>query len=125
MTEDCPPNAIAKINSPLLEQALVNLVINAIKYSDTGSSLSIKVELDENELRIIIRDEGHGIAQKHIERLFERFYRVDNARSRKMGGTGLGLSIVKHIVQVHGGQITVKSKLGKGSSFILQMPRIL
>ena len=96
-----------------------------IKYSDTGSSLSIKVELDENDLRIIIRDEGHGIAQKHIERLFERFYRVDNARSRKMGGTGLGLSIVKHIVQVHGGQITVKSKLGKGSSFILQMPRIL
>ncbi|MDA3835771.1 MAG: ATP-binding protein, partial [Spirochaetales bacterium] len=73
---------------------------------------------------IYVIDDGFGIEQKHIDRLFERFYRVDTARSRKLGGTGLGLSIVKHIVQVHKGPIRVESKLGAGSTFIIELPLV-
>ncbi|NUP98709.1 MAG: PAS domain-containing protein [Armatimonadetes bacterium] len=108
-------------NGALLEQALINLVDNAIKYSSAGSVVEITVT-SAAELTISVRDHGCGIAAEHLPRLFERFYRVDKARSRKMGGTGLGLAIVKHIVQAHRGRVGVESKPGVGSTFTLHLP---
>jgi two-component system phosphate regulon sensor histidine kinase PhoR len=118
----CDPVLVAEVNAPLLEQALINLVDNAIKYSDAGRTVWMEAEAAGGELVIRIRDEGCGIAAEHLPRLFERFYRVDRARSRKLGGTGLGLSIVKHIVQAHRGTIGVESEPGVGSTFTMRLP---
>jgi len=119
----CEKQLISSFDPSLLEQAVVNLLDNAIKYSDPGSTINLKATLDDSEVKIIVEDQGIGIAKKHLPRLFERFYRVDKARSRKQGGTGLGLAIVKHITQLHGGQITVESTLGQGSQFTLHLPK--
>jgi two-component system phosphate regulon sensor histidine kinase PhoR len=121
ITVDCPEELILPINEPLFEQALVNLIINAIKYSEPDKNVLILAEKQTEQVVIYVKDEGFGIERKHLDRLFERFYRVDTARSRKLGGTGLGLSIVKHIVQAHGGTIRVESKLGAGSTFIISL----
>jgi two-component system phosphate regulon sensor histidine kinase PhoR len=117
----------ADVNPALLEQAVINLVDNAVKYSDSGDTIWVSAveELaaaDGPAVRIVVRDEGCGIAAEHLPRLFERFYRVDMARSRKLGGTGLGLSIVKHIVQAHGGSVAVESTPGTGSTFTIDLP---
>jgi two-component system phosphate regulon sensor histidine kinase PhoR len=113
----------AGIDATLLEQALVNLIDNAVKYSQPRSHVQIEAGLTTDaEIFIRITDQGAGIAQKHLSRLFERFYRVDKARSRKLGGTGLGLAIVKHIAQAHGGHVTVESTLGQGSAFTIHLP---
>jgi len=112
----------AKFDPSLLEQAVVNLLDNAIKYSDPESAIEIKAVKIDFEILISVEDHGSGIAQKHLPRLFERFYRVDKARSRQLGGTGLGLAIVKHIAQAHGGRVSVKSTLGKGSIFTIHLP---
>jgi two-component system phosphate regulon sensor histidine kinase PhoR len=112
----------ANLDATLLEQALVNLIDNAIKYSGEGNRVVINTRIEIKELKIEIVDRGAGIPQNHLPRLFERFYRVDKARSRKLGGTGLGLAIVKHIVQAHGGHISVDSALGKGSTFTIHLP---
>jgi len=117
-----PEELKAKINPELIEQAISNLIDNAIKYSETGGIISIKAELAENELVIVVEDHGTGIPKEHLPRIFERFYRVDKARSRNLGGTGLGLAIVKHIVQAHRGRIAVESALGKGSKFFIYLP---
>jgi two-component system phosphate regulon sensor histidine kinase PhoR len=116
------PNLKATIDPDMIEQALINLVDNAVKYSPGGSAVTIDAGIEDQEIRIRVRDQGIGIPQKHLPRLFERFYRVDKARSRKMGGTGLGLSIVKHIVQAHGGRVSVESIQGEGSTFTLHLP---
>jgi two-component system phosphate regulon sensor histidine kinase PhoR len=113
---------LADINPPLLEQAVVNLVDNAIKYSPAGNSVQIGCEVTDGELVIGVRDRGPGIAREHVPRLFERFYRVDKARSRDVGGTGLGLAIVKHVAQAHGGRVSVESALGEGSTFRIHLP---
>jgi two-component system phosphate regulon sensor histidine kinase PhoR len=118
----CPGDLKALINAPLLEQALVNLIINAIKYSDADKRVLVVAEEHGPRVEIQVKDEGFGIERKHLDRLFERFYRVDTARSRKLGGTGLGLSIVKHIVQAHEGTIHVQSKVGSGSTFTISLP---
>lgn len=118
----CDPVLVAEVNAPLLEQALINLVDNAIKYSDAGRTVWMEAEAAGDELVIRVRDEGCGIAAEHLPRLFERFYRVDRARSRQLGGTGLGLSIVKHIVQAHRGTIGVDSEPGVGSTFTMRLP---
>ena len=110
------------MNPPLLEQAIVNLVDNAIKNSDPGSPVQVEARVEGSEVLISVSDGGCGIEAEHLGRLFERFYRVDQARSRKAGGTGLGLSIVKHIAQAHGGSVSVTSEPGKGSSFTLHLP---
>jgi two-component system phosphate regulon sensor histidine kinase PhoR len=111
------------MDKPLLEQAIVNILDNAIKYSEPESAIDITVkETDEKQLMIRITDYGIGIPREHLPRLFERFYRVDKARSRKVGGTGLGLSIVKHIVAAHGGTVEAESTPGKGSTFTLRLP---
>ena len=112
----------ADFDSSLIEQAIVNLLDNAIKYSEPDSTIHLKAHRNDSEIRISVEDQGIGIAKKHLPRLFERFYRVDKARSRKMGGTGLGLAIVKHIAQAHGGHVTVESTLGKGSTFTIHLP---
>ncbi len=119
----CGEGLAGPVNAHLLEQALVNLIDNAVKYSEPHSMIEIKAEkVDDRELVITVHDHGCGIDQKHLPRLFERFYRVDKARSRELGGTGLGLSIVKHIVQVHKGRITVESKLEQGTTFSIYLP---
>jgi two-component system phosphate regulon sensor histidine kinase PhoR len=118
----CDPVLVAEVNAPLLEQALINLVDNAIKYSDDGRTVWMEAEPVGDTLEIRIRDEGCGIEAEHLPRLFERFYRVDRARSRKLGGTGLGLSIVKHIVQAHRGTIGVQSQPGVGTTFTMRLP---
>jgi two-component system phosphate regulon sensor histidine kinase PhoR len=107
----------------LLEQAVVNLLDNAIKYSEPEREVELSAAANGREIRVVIRDHGIGIERKHLPRLFERFYRVDKARSRAAGGTGLGLAIVKHIAQAHGGHISVESTVGEGSRFTIHLPR--
>lgn len=118
----CPEDTIVNMDAQLLEQAVINLLDNAIKYSEQESSISIKSSQTEDELMISVQDLGCGIAEEHLPRLFERFYRVDKARSRKLGGTGLGLSIVKHIAQAHGGSVSVESIPENGSTFKIHLP---
>jgi len=108
-----------KGNKFLLEQMLINLIDNAIKYTPEGGEIGIEAVKNDSKIKLNIHDTGIGIPKEHIDRVFERFYRVDKTRSRKIGGTGLGLSIVKHIVLMHGAEIDVKSELNKGSSFII------
>ena len=120
---DCEQDTTAIFDPTLIEQAVVNLLDNALKYSEPQSTVMLKSHRQNSELVISIQDQGIGIAQKHLPRLFERFYRVDKARSRKMGGTGLGLAIVKHIAQAHGGHVRVESQLGEGSRFSIHLPQ--
>jgi two-component system phosphate regulon sensor histidine kinase PhoR len=124
---NCPEKLQARVNATLLEQAVVNLVVNAVKYSEDASEVIVSAaekKLDDGTNRVVIsvQDFGIGIAKKHLPRLFERFYRSDKARSRKMGGTGLGLSIVKHIAQTHGGEVAVQSQEGQGATFFISLP---
>jgi two-component system phosphate regulon sensor histidine kinase PhoR len=111
------------MNASLLQQAVVNLLDNAITYSDTGQTVDVECAAGEREVEIRVRDRGCGIAREHLPRIFERFYRVDKSRSRGSGGTGLGLAIVKHIAQLHGGRATVESTPGQGSTFSIYLPR--
>ncbi len=106
-----------------LEQILSNLLANAAQYTDPGGWVRVEVEGVEQAVRVRVRDSGIGIPEADLSRIFERFYRVDEARSRAVGGTGLGLSIVKHLVQRMGGEIRVESELGKGTAFIFTLPR--
>ena len=119
---DCPPQLSGRINALLLEQAIVNLLDNAIKYSEPRRSVRVLAAASGRELSISVADQGPGIAEEHLPRIFERFYRVDRARSRKLGGTGLGLAIVKHIAQAHHGRVTVASTVGAGTTFTIHVP---
>ena len=119
---DCPCDLVAKINAPLLEQAVINLIDNAIKYSDAGATVHVAAMQEQSSAVIRVMDNGRGIAANHLPRLFERFYRVDKARSRELGGTGLGLAIVKHIMTAHQGFVQVESTVGRGSTFTLRFP---
>ncbi len=118
----CAPTITAGINPALFEQAVVNLLDNAVKYSGKGSVIRVEAEKKGDEVLIRVYDNGVGIASQDLSRIFERFYRVDKARSAKLGGTGLGLSIVKHIVQAHHGRVSVESSPGKGSIFTIHLP---
>ncbi|MHB1444462.1 MAG: sensor histidine kinase [Acidimicrobiales bacterium] len=106
-----------------LVSALANLLDNAVKYSDAGSVVDLEVRVDDTTVVFLVRDQGIGIPARDHQRIFERFYRVDQARSRDTGGTGLGLSIVRHVAINHGGRVTVKSREGEGSEFALEVPR--
>ncbi len=117
---DVPP-FLADLRS--VEQVLRNLVSNAIKYIPHSSEVKILWKEDHEEITLHVIDGGSGIAKEHLPRLFERFYRIDRGRSRDQGGTGLGLAIVKHIMQSHGGSVTVKSEIGKGAEFICHFPK--
>ena len=119
---DSQEDIVARINGPLLEQAVINLIDNAIKYSDSGAVVQVTVAREGDFAVIRVIDNGCGIAANHVPRLFERFYRVDKARSRELGGTGLGLAIVKHIAAAHQGTVHVESVVGRGSTFTLRLP---
>jgi two-component system phosphate regulon sensor histidine kinase PhoR len=118
----CPEDIEIMGNAGLLEQAVVNLLDNATKYSEPGRKVEVSCDREGAMIAIRVSDCGCGIAPEHLPRIFERFYRVDRARSRKLGGTGLGLAIVKHIMALHSGTVTVESTLGKGSCFTLHIP---
>ncbi len=120
---DCPEGLQVLAHARLLEQAVINLLSNAIKYSNAGGQVNLVAAASGDRVSLRVEDFGCGIAKEHLPRLFERFYRVDRARSRKLGGTGLGLAIVKHVVNAHRGEIEVQSTPGKGSSFTILLHR--
>jgi signal transduction histidine kinase len=99
-----------------------NLVDNAIRYTKPGGRVDVGLDTADAEVRLVVADTGLGIPSRDLPRIFERFYRVDRARSRETGGTGLGLSIVKHIVENHGGTVSVRSELGRGTTFEVRLP---
>lgn len=111
-------------DAQILSEALGNLISNAIVYSPSGSSVGVGVKATDRIVEIAVADRGIGIPEGEQERVFERFYRADQARSRRTGGTGLGLSIVKHAVQRHGGEVTLWSRPGRGSTFTIRLPLV-
>ena len=108
-----------------IEQALVNLLDNAVKFNRPSGEVLMEVMRADGHVRVTLTDTGIGIPHDDLPRIFERFYRVDKARSREVGGTGLGLSIVKHIIERMNGTVSVESQLGKGSTFTLLLPAVL
>lgn len=119
---DVPEELRACANADQIEQVIVNLVDNAIKYTPAGGSVHVTAEKEAGGVSVHVADTGIGIMSEDLSRIFERFYRVDKARSRQSGGTGLGLSIVKHIVESHGGYVKVESELNRGSTFTFHLP---
>jgi two-component system phosphate regulon sensor histidine kinase PhoR len=119
---DCPPDLSAWVNGSLLIQALINLLDNTFKYAPAGSTVRLAARAAGKELLIEVGDEGPGIPAGHLERIFERFYRVDRDRSRETGGTGLGLAIVRHIALLHRGRAEAESHTGEGSVFRIRLP---
>ena len=116
---DLPP---IRGDATLLRDVLQNLIDNAIQYTPPGGKIRVSAEAKKREVIVTVADTGIGIPLSDQERIFERFYRVDAARSREAGGTGLGLSIAKHIVEVHGGRLWVESEVGAGSKFSFSVP---
>jgi len=123
---NCTDEAIdVKADAQKIEQVLVNLVDNGIKYGKQEGKVTVFIEDRKKSYLISVKDNGPGISENHLPRLFERFYRVDKSRTKHSGGTGLGLSIVKHIVQAHGSKIQVESKLDKGTSFSFKLEKAI
>ena len=122
LVNEVPPDVFVHADARRLEQMLTNLVDNAVKFSREGGEVRVSHEREGARDRVCIADTGEGIAPEHLPRIFERFYRVDRARSRAMGGTGLGLAIVKHLARAHGGEATVRSTPGQGSTFTVELP---
>jgi two-component system, OmpR family, phosphate regulon sensor histidine kinase PhoR len=123
--KDEMPDLAATADEGRLEQVLANLVDNAIKYGRPQGSVVVSGKMAGDKIEVSIQDDGPGIPAESLDRIFERFYRVDKARSREQGGTGLGLSIVKHIVQNHGGEVWARSEQGKGATFFFTLPAIV
>lgn len=112
----------AKVNGEMIKEAMMNLLTNAIKYNREGGEIKFRIAKEDGNVLVQISDNGIGIEEELLDRIFERFYVVDNSRSKKISSTGLGLSIVKHIVEAHGGRIEVTSEVGKGSTFTIYLP---
>jgi two-component system, OmpR family, sensor histidine kinase SenX3 len=119
---ECDPDASVEGDARQILSALGNLVENAVKYSDDGATVRVTARTTDTGVEIQVSDTGAGIPARDLDRIFERFYRVDRARSRGTGGTGLGLSIVRHVATNHGGKVTVTSREGEGSTFTLTLP---
>ena len=122
VSKQIPPGLRILADAVGFRQILTNLIGNAFRYTSPGGTVTVRALPAEGWCRIEVSDTGIGIEDKDLAHVFERFYRVDTARSRQLGGTGLGLSIVKHLVQAHGGEVGVSSELGKGSCFWFTMP---
>jgi signal transduction histidine kinase len=120
--EDVPPVRGSARDLSLLVR---NLVDNAIRYTKPGGRVDVGLGTADAGVRLVVADTGMGIPSRDLPRIFERFYRVDRARSRETGGTGLGLSIVKHVVENHGGTVSVRSELGRGTTFEVRVPAAL
>jgi len=117
-----PAGALISADIVRLEQMLVNLIDNAIKFNRSAGTVTVSFENVAGRDRISVADTGEGILPEHLKRIFERFYRADRARSREVGGTGLGLAIVKHLARLHGGEVSVNSALGSGTTFTIDLP---
>lgn len=122
LTWHIPNNEFVVSDQDVVQQILLNLLDNAIKYTPDGGEITVTVIRIENKSKILVSDTGNGIAEEHVDRIFDRFYRVDKGRSRAMGGTGLGLAIAKKLATIIGGHLKVESIFGKGTTFILEMP---
>ena len=116
------PDCMVMADPDAMNQVFGNLIENALKYGKAGKRIRVGARAADGEVEFSVQDFGPGIASEHLERIFERFYRVDKARSRESGGTGLGLAIVKHVVQAHGGRLWAESELGKGATFRFTLP---
>jgi two-component system phosphate regulon sensor histidine kinase PhoR len=116
------PEAQVMVDPDAMNQVFGNLIENAVKYGKSGKLIQVGARALDHEVEFFVQDFGPGIASEHLERIFERFYRIDKARSREAGGTGLGLAIVKHIVQAHGGRVRAESELGSGTKFLFVLP---
>jgi two-component system phosphate regulon sensor histidine kinase PhoR len=124
LVSEVSPETLVRADARALEQVLTNLLDNAVKYGREGGRVVVRAQQDGAQLRVSVQDDGPGIEARHLPRLFERFYRVDAGRSRDLGGTGLGLSIVKHLVEGMGGQVDVQSAPGRGTTFVVTLPRV-
>jgi two-component system phosphate regulon sensor histidine kinase PhoR len=118
------PDVQVMADPDAMNQVFGNLIENAVKYGKSGKRVSVGARLVSGEVEFFVQDFGPGIGSEHLDRIFERFYRVDKARSREAGGTGLGLAIVKQIVQAHGGRIRAESELGTGTTFVFSLPQV-
>jgi two-component system phosphate regulon sensor histidine kinase PhoR len=116
------PDELVMADPDAMNQVFGNLIENSLKYANSGKRIQAGARRLESEVQFTIQDFGPGIASEHLHRIFERFYRVDKARSRDSGGTGLGLAIVKHIVLAHGGRVWAESELGSGAQFHFTLP---
>jgi two-component system phosphate regulon sensor histidine kinase PhoR len=116
------PDNMVMADPDAMNQVLGNLIENALKYAKSGCRVRLGARLLANDVEFTVQDFGPGIASEHLERIFERFYRIDKARSRESGGTGLGLAIIKRIVQAHGGRVWAESELGAGATFHFTLP---
>jgi two-component system phosphate regulon sensor histidine kinase PhoR len=121
LVNEVAPETIVFADAGRLEQMLTNLVDNAIKFNREGGRVTVSHGRAARD-RVTVTDTGEGITPEHVRRIFERFYRVDRARSRELGGTGLGLAIVKHLARAHGGEVGVHSTPGEGSTFFIELP---
>src|SRR5205085_2846643 len=113
---------VLRADETRLQEVLYNLLDNALKYSHRGGKIHLRAQRRDETVLLSVSDTGIGISSNDLARIFERFYRVDKARSRELGGTGLGLSIVKHIAAMHGGQVRAESTLGKGTTIMVELP---
>jgi two-component system sensor histidine kinase SenX3 len=121
-TVGLPDETLVRVDRRAVVRAITNLIDNAVRYSDQDQQVTVGVEVFGETAAISVKDDGVGIPRAELERVFERFYRVDRARSRETGGTGLGLAIVRHVAENHGGRVLVESKPGKGSTFTIELP---
>jgi two-component system phosphate regulon sensor histidine kinase PhoR len=120
---ELPANLFVKADENRIEQVFTNLIDNAVKFNKEKGAIRIYAQEENGKIKVFVEDSGIGIPDKDIPRIFERFYRVDKARSRELGGTGLGLSIVKHIVELHRGMVGVESTEDFGSKFWITLPK--
>lgn len=122
LVNDVTTGTVVSVDPVRLEQMLTNLIDNAIKFNREGGTVTVAHEQKDGKDIISVADTGEGILSDHLQRIFERFYRADRARTREIGGTGLGLAIVKHLARLHGGEVSVESVLSRGTTFFIELP---
>jgi two-component system phosphate regulon sensor histidine kinase PhoR len=122
LSNELPHGSTAFADPTRLEQMLTNLIDNAVKFNRENGRVTVRMEKRDKTDVITVEDTGEGIPAEHLDRIFERFYRADRGRTREVGGTGLGLAIVKHLARLHNGEVSVRSELGRGTAFSIELP---